>query len=424
LTGARFSTLEDWLSWQAQLHPQAIDLGLERVCVVLDALHINIGSTPVITVAGTNGKGSCVAFLESIFIQAGFTTAAYTSPHRTRYNERIRISAQPVSDKALCEAFAHIDAARGDTTITYFEFGTLAALWLFAQHKPDVLVLETGLGGRLDAVNVIDADVAIVTSIAMDHCEWLGNDLDSIGREKAGIARAGRPVVIGDPSPPQGLIQAVRSCDAQAIRYGHEFVHKTDEDQWRWQGCAHSISNIPLPNLSGEHQIRNAACALVAIELLAKRLPVSDDAIRRGIASVSLPGRFQVIQQPVTVILDVAHNPAAARVLASQLVAHPCNGRTFAVFAAQPNKDIHGIIEALRSEFDGWFCAPLQSCEHSGQTADRVQTIRQLTQSNVIDVKSVGGAYRQAQNTAKPGDRIVVFGSFLTVSEVMPAVVV
>lgn len=424
MTGTRFSSLEDWLSWQAQLHPQAIDLGLERVSVVLDALHINIGGTPVITVAGTNGKGSCVAFLESIFIQAGFATAAYTSPHLTCYNERIRISAQPVSDKALCEAFAHIDAARGDTTITYFEFGTLAALWLFAQHKPDVLVLETGLGGRLDAVNVIDADVAIVTSIAMDHCEWLGNDLDSIGREKAGIARPGRPVVIGDPSPPQGLLQAVRSCGARAILYGHEFVHKTDDDQWCWQGCAHSISNIPLPNLSGEHQIRNAACALAAIELLAQRLPVSDDEIRCGIVGVSLPGRFQVIQQPVTVILDVAHNPAAASVLASLLAAHPCNGRTFAVFAAQPNKDIHGIIEALRSEFDGWFCAPLASCEHSGHTADRVQTIRQLTQSNVIDVKSVGDAYRQAQNTAKPGDRIVVFGSFLTVSEVMPAAVV
>ncbi|HSP00336.1 MAG TPA: bifunctional tetrahydrofolate synthase/dihydrofolate synthase, partial [Thioalkalivibrio sp.] len=311
----RFDTLEQWLAWQETLHPKAIDLGLERVARVAGRLGLLEPSHAVITVAGTNGKGSTVALLDAIYRAAGYRVCTYTSPHLLRYNERIRIHGALASDEALCRAFDAVDTARGEESLSYFEFGTLAALWLFWEAAPDVAILEVGLGGRLDAVNIIDSDVAVITSIGIDHEAWLGSDREVIGAEKAGVFRAARPAVCGDPRPPASIQRRALDLGAKLYMAGRDFSWQAAAlgQGWQWQGPgAVVLADLPLPALFGPIQLNNAASALTAVTLLQARLAVSREALARGLQQVRLPGRFQQLRDKPLVILDVAHNPQGA----------------------------------------------------------------------------------------------------------------
>lgn len=299
----RFATLDDWLGWQETLHPKAIDLRLERVRTVLQRLQPEPPAYTVITVGGTNGKGSCVAMLDSILRAAGYPVGAYSSPHLLRYNERIRINGVEADDAAICRAFARIDAVRSEISLTYFEFGTLAALELFREAGVDVAVLEVGLGGRLDAVNVLDADAALVVSIGIDHVDWLGADRDSIGYEKAGIYRAGRPAICADPDPPPRLLDFAQSLGASLRRVGRDYHFSQQENSWRWQSDTAQFNDLPLPALAGVHQIGNAAAALAILDSLRDRLLVTAEAIRAGLTQTQLPGRFQIIPGPLSGLL-------------------------------------------------------------------------------------------------------------------------
>ncbi|HRZ23430.1 MAG TPA: bifunctional tetrahydrofolate synthase/dihydrofolate synthase [Candidatus Contendobacter sp.] len=416
----RFTTLDDWLRWQETLHPQVIELGLERVRTVLRRLQPKAPPFTVITVGGTNGKGSCVAFLETILRAAGYRVGAYTSPHLLRYNERIRIDGVEVDDAALCQTFARIDAVRGDTSLTYFEFGTLAALEQFRSAGVDVAVLEVGLGGRLDAVNVVDADVALVVSIALDHTDWLGPDRASIGYEKAGIYRPGRPAICADPDPPPRLLEHACAIDARLLRVGADYDFVRTGATWRWQSGKTQFEALPQPALAGEHQLGNAAAALMALTSLADRLPVEVAALRAGLAQAWLPGRFQVIPGPVEWILDVAHNPAAAAVLAQHLRARPCAGRTQAILGLLADKDADGVIQVLASVVDEWRPVTLTGARGRG-SADLAARLRSAGIQAVFPHDDVASAGQAARHEAEVGDRIVVLGSFHVVAPVLAA---
>lgn len=418
----RFPTLDAWLAWQESLHPATIDLTLERVAEVWR----NRGATPpapvVITVAGTNGKGSCVAFLESILRCAGYRVGAYTSPHLLRYNERVRVDGIEASDAQLCAAFQRVDEARGEVTLTYFEFGTLAALDIFSQVALDAVVLEVGLGGRLDAVNIVDPDVALVTSIGIDHTQWLGPDREHIGREKAGVFRANRPAVCGDPDPPASLVDVASQLNVPLYTLGREFTVEADQAAWTWRGPHGAVrAGLSYPQLRGACQLQNAAGAVMVLALLKARLPISQSALRQGLAQASLPGRFQVLPIQPTTILDVAHNPDAAATLAASLRKHPCTGRTLAVFAMLADKDMVSVVRALDGVIDEWHGAPLTVPR--GASALEVAAALDTAQprgwvhihSGVLD------AFRDARARARPNDRIVVFGSFYTVSTLLAA---
>ncbi len=356
----RYATLEHWLAWQETLHPRAIDLGLERVQQVAQRLGLLDRPTfTIITVGGTNGKGSCVALLEAILRAAGYKTGAYTSPHLLRYNERIRLDGVTVDDASLCEAFARLDAARKDISLTYFEFGTLAALWLFQQAGVQVALLEVGLGGRLDAVNIMDADAALITTIAIDHVEWLGQDRDSIGREKAGIYRQGRPAICADPLPPVGLLDQAHTVGARLYLVNRDYGFCRQGQQWSWWCETIRLDALPLPALPGAHQLGNAAGVLMTLQSLAGRLPVPVEAIQAGLRQAHIAARFQIVAGPVEWILDVAHNPHAATVLADTLHARPCAGRTRAVWAMLNDKDAPGVARALAASVDCWYPATL-----------------------------------------------------------------
>ncbi len=308
----RFDTLNDWLAWQETLHPKAIDLGLERVREVAARLGLLAPKHVVISVAGTNGKGSSVAMLEAILACAGLRVGAYTSPHLWQYNERIRIDRQPVDDAVLVASFARIDAARGDISLSYFEFGTLAALDILQRADVDVAVLEVGLGGRLDAVNIVDADCALVTGIGIDHVEWLGPDRESIGREKAGIFRGGRPAVCSDPQPPASLRAVAQDCGAIWYGLGEQFGYARTGEVWDWWGPNLRLDGLPLPALPGPFQLQNAAGVVMALQTLGARLPVSVQALQAGLRAARVAGRFTVVPGPFETIFDVAHNPHAA----------------------------------------------------------------------------------------------------------------
>jgi len=418
----RFNRLADWLAWQETLHHVSIDLGLARVRSVATRLGITVPPFPLISVAGTNGKGSSVALLASIFQQAGYKVATYNSPHLLRYNERIQVESQEVSDTALIQAFDEVDQAREDTTLTYFEFGTLAAMLLFHEEKPDVVVLEVGLGGRLDAVNVFDADVGLITTIGLDHMAWLGHDRESIGREKAGIYRRGQPAICADPKPPASVAHVAQSIGALWYGLGKDFRFSVDADKWHWESNADGYYHgLPKPALAGAYQIQNAAGALMAIRLLRDHLPVSKDAVRRGLRSATLPGRFQIFsgQKNVTMVLDVAHNPQAAEVLADGLQESPCNGRTLAVVAMLGDKSIEGVLRALWTVVNSWYVSDLHVPR--GATAETIMaTILQISaDADVHSFPTTGEAWRAARESACPGDQVVVFGSFHTVSEVL-----
>ena len=355
--------LKDWLSWQEDLHPKDIDLGLERASQVWERLTPpDLSDSIIISIAGTNGKGSTVALFEAILSQAGYRTGSYTSPHLLRYNERIRLNGEPVSDQTIVQAFEAIDAARNDMPLTYFEYGTLAALNIFSHEKPDVVLLEVGLGGRLDAVNIVDADLVMITSIALDHQEWLGNDRESIGREKAGIFRRGKPAVFSGREMPASIADQAKGKQVALYVNGQEFYHKADGTHWRWQGPSGVIDNLPLPNLSGAHQLDNAAGVVMALELLATATPCDQDAIRQGLQTVSLSGRQQRVEKEgVQWILDVAHNPHAVAALRQQLQNHPVSGRTFAVLGM-----LQGQRCGCRTGTDAGTGAEMVFRQHSG----------------------------------------------------------
>ncbi len=409
-------TLSDWLAYLETLHPKAIALGLDRVRQVYDRLAISI-ACPVVTVGGTNGKGSTCALLERSLLAAGYRTALYTSPHLLRYNERVRIGGVDASDAVLCDAFVAVESARGSTPLTYFEFGTLAALWLFARAAVDAVILEVGLGGRLDAVNIIDADVAIVTTIAIDHVDYLGATREAIGREKAGIFRAGRVAICADPHPPQSLLEHATAVGAKLLRIGRDYGFVDQGGQWEYWNDGQRRSGLPHPALRGAYQLANAAAVLTALDALRGRLPVSMNAVREALVSVELRGRFQVLPgRPVTV-LDVAHNPQAASALADTLGAMGFHPATIAVFAIMSDKDIDGVIAAMKSRIDRWFVATLPPPR--GATAQDLRQRLLAAGIGATTVETFEGpdiAYDAARRAAVETDRIVVFGSFHTVA--------
>ncbi|HEY5603743.1 MAG TPA: bifunctional tetrahydrofolate synthase/dihydrofolate synthase [Gammaproteobacteria bacterium] len=416
----RFTTLQDWLQWQETLHPTEIDLGLDRVRAVLQRMRLGQPGFSLISVAGTNGKGSSVAMLDAIYRAAGYKTGAYLSPHIKRYNERISINGAAVSDAELCEVFELIDQCRGDISLTYFEFGTLAAIALLQQAKIDIAILEVGLGGRLDAVNVLDADVALITSIGLDHQAWLGNTREAIALEKAGIARPHRPIVCGDPAPPGNLLGYLRALDAPVYVLNRDFFyHKEDAGTWRWQSEGRQRYGLPMPVLRGDMQLHNAASALMVVQLLEARFPVNNAGIRTGLLTATQPGRFQVIPGKVTMVVDVAHNPQAAQALAVTLQQMPCRGKTHAVFGVMKDKDVSGIIAALRDVVDCWYLADL-----AVERAMAAKAIQAIMQEKGISAPischaSVLLAKDSALRSANPADRVLVFGSFYVAAEIL-----
>ncbi len=405
----RFDTLAGWLAWQETVHPVEMDLGLSRTRLVHEALgHESPPPFPVVTVAGTNGKGSTVAFVQSLLTASGARTGTYTSPHLVRYNERIRIDGEPVEDGAIMTAFDRIDRARGGITLTYFEFGTLAAVDVFRAAGVDAAVLEVGIGGRLDAVNVFDADVAVVTPIDIDHVRWLGSDRESIGREKAGVFRPGRPAVIADRAPPPTLVAAAGGFDPAPAGSG-----------WTWRGPGRRLDGLPLPPLAGRFQLDNAASAVMALAAIG-RLP-EPAAVRRGIAATRLAGRFQVIAGDVPVVLDIAHNPHAARSLAGILRECPPAGRDIAVVGLLEDKDATGVVDAVGDDFAAWFVARPRGARGKS-AAGLARTVRDRAPDVPVAVcEDVPSALRDARRAAQSGDRIVVFGSCYTVGEVLAA---
>ncbi len=410
--------LADWLDYIERQHPQAIAMGLDRVSIVRDRLGLVL-AFPVIAVGGTNGKGSTCAMLESIAASAGYRTGLYTSPHLLAYNERVRIDRAPVSDRQLCEAFVAVERARGGIALTYFEFGTLGAAWLFARAGIDIAILEVGLGGRLDAVNAFDADCAIITSIGLDHMDMLGPTRESIGFEKAGIFRAGRPAVIAEPEPPASMRDHARAVGTRWIQVGVDYHIESGGIQWRYSGPGGARSGLPYPALRGQYQLSNAAAAITALDTLRDRLPVSVNALREGLLTTQLSGRFQVLPGRPMIILDVAHNPHASERLAGALGAMTEIGKTHAVFAMLRDKDIEGVVRAVKAQVDCWYLAPLPGVRGGG-----VQVLEAaLDSADVLDrvecFASVAQALRAAQNSARLDDRIVVFGSFLTVAQAL-----
>ncbi|MFP4244384.1 MAG: bifunctional tetrahydrofolate synthase/dihydrofolate synthase [Ectothiorhodospira sp.] len=416
----RHNTLQDWLDWQERLHGRAIDLGLDRVGRVADRMGLRPAPAPVVTVGGTNGKGSTVAFLEAIYRAAGYRVGSYTSPHLVRYNERVRIDGRPADDAALCEAFAAIDAARGDISLSYFEFGTLAALWLFRRAPVDVMLLEVGLGGRLDAVNILDADVAVVTSVGLDHQQFLGTDREQIGFEKAGIFRSGLPAVCGDADPPRRLLEHARDLGTALSCVGVDYqVGPVDEPgHWTFHGMGMTLEALPPPGLAGAVQRTNAATALSAALLLEDLLPLTERAVREGIARADLPGRFQCLQSHPEVWVDVAHNPQGAETLAGHLESRPCMGRTLAVMGVMADKDIPGILAPLSPHIQVWHLGGLD-VERALDPQILAAHVR-VAGGDVVQVHSgIRDACRAALLQAGPADRIMVFGSFHTVAALL-----
>lgn len=419
----RFPGLGNWLDWQQSTHPRAIDLGLERVSRVLARTGWRRPGQPVVTIGGTNGKGSCTALLEAMLRAGGYRVAAFTSPHLVDYRERMRIDGEWVSEASLVAAFERIADACGDDSLTYFEHNALAALLVFESACPDAILLEVGMGGRLDAVNVVDADVAVVVTVGLDHMEFLGGDVESIGREKAGIFRAGRPAVCGLPDPPRSVVDCATSLGATLLLRGRDFHERVHADgAWDYCDALGRLEALPAPALEGVVQFANAATAIAALRQLQARLPVSREAVVRGLRSVRLPGRFQRVagRDGVEWVLDVAHNPEAAAALAASLTRHPVRGRTFGVVGMLADKDAVGVLEALRDRVDRWFAATIDG--------DRGQSDSELTARaaeagiTMTPAGSVTEAVRLAEHEASAGDRIVVFGSFHTVGPALACV--
>lgn len=408
-------TLDGWLSWLEQQHPKAIDLGLERAGQVADHLGLRTLGCPVITVGGTNGKGSTVATLVSIYRAAGLRVGSYTSPHILHFNERICLNGTPVDDATLVAAFERIRAAQGNVSLTYFEFTTLAAFLVFRDAGLDVVVLEVGLGGRLDAVNLVDADVAVVTSIGIDHTEYLGDTRELIAIEKAGIFRSGRAAVCGDVDPPVTLLEMAENVGARLSCRGRDFDFRPEADGgWAWHDAHRVMTGLPRPRLA----LANAASALAA--LLAAPVPVPEQAVREGLLNAGLAGRMQVAGTQPLILLDVAHNPHGARFFMEQLPPDEAGQRTFAVFGMLADKDVEGVVQVCLGRVDAWFVSSLRVPR--GALKDRLASALQMQGCHVVGQHdSVAEALAAARQMARPVDRIIVFGSFYTVAAAQQA---
>jgi len=424
MTPSKFNTLPDWLTYLERLHPKTIEMGLERV----NRVKITLGlapSFPIITVAGTNGKGSTCAMLEAILSRAGYRVGCYTSPHLLRYNERVRIAQQEASDEYLCEAFAAVESARvsSDVSLTYFEFGTLAAMQLFIQAGVEVAILEVGLGGRLDAVNIFDADCAVLTSIDLDHMDYLGDTREKIGFEKAGIFRHGKAAICSEPDVPITVRQHAQAIGANFMHIGEHFGYSTNADQatqWEFWGAGGKRHSLPHPAMRGAFQLHNASACLAALDTVKQRLPVNMSDIRQGLLEAALPGRFQVLPgRPVTV-LDVAHNPSAAQVLAANLGNMGFFQNTYAVFGMLKDKDMAGVARALLPRVDRWLAAGIDA-PRGASAAEVAQVLAGVGVAGgaIHPFPDPASAYVFACKQATENDRICVFGSFHTVGEVL-----
>jgi dihydrofolate synthase/folylpolyglutamate synthase len=411
-------SLAEWLDYIERIHPKSIQLGLERVAEVRDAMG-KASPAVLFTVAGTNGKGSTCAILEAILLAAGFKIGLYTSPHLIRYNERVRLDGSPVGDERMCAAFESVERARGGVSLTYFEFGTLAAWEIFTSHSLDAVILEVGLGGRLDAVNAFDTDCALLTSVDLDHMDYLGDTRERIGAEKAGIFRSGRPAVVADQDPPRSVLERAREISAELRLIGRDFGFRQQGQQWMYWGRSGRRGGLAPPALRGERQLANAAAALAALDELRGRLPVAMQDVRNGLARVELPGRFQVLPGRPTVILDVAHNPQAARVLADNLSSMGFYPETYAVFGMLKDKDIEAVCRALKGRFSAWFAADLFVPRGATAAALADAIASAGAGGEVACFENPLAAYAAARKRAGENDRIVVFGSFHTVAEVM-----
>ncbi|MDX3984229.1 MAG: bifunctional tetrahydrofolate synthase/dihydrofolate synthase [Achromobacter sp.] len=421
------ATLSDWLQYLESIHATAIDMGLDRVRDVATRMGLELSGVKFV-VGGTNGKGSTCAMLEAILLAAGYKVGLYTSPHLIDFNERARVNGQIASDAELIAQFQAVEAARGEVSLTYFEFTTLAILRLFSQTRLDAIVLEVGLGGRLDAVNIVDADCAVVTSVDLDHTDWLGDTREKIGFEKAHIYRAGRPAICSDPVPPQSLLDHVEKIGADLWLFGRDYNYSGDRQQWAYGGREQRRSALAYPALRGANQLLNASAALAALESVRDRLPVQQQAVRLGLLQASLPGRFQILPGQPSVILDVAHNPHAAAVLAQNLDNMGFHPYTHAVFGMLNDKDLAGVIAKLGSRIDHWYCAGLPGPRGtSGQAlADKVAAALPPSPAgaespSIAAFDDPAQAYAAARERAVENDRIVVFGSFLTVASVLQA---
>ena len=415
-----FTNLDEWLAHLETAHPVGIDMGLSRINRVKESLGLQFHCT-VITVGGTNGKGSTCAFLESILLAAGYRVACHTSPHLLRFHERARIQGREATDAELLQSFNRVEQARcrieNAPTLTYFEFTTLAIMDLFANAGIDVAILEVGMGGRLDAVNIVDADCAIVTSIDLDHMAYLGNTREAIAFEKAGIFRTNASAICADPVPPQSLIDHAKAIGADLWLMGKDYGFEGDQQQWGWSGRGKRFSGLAYPALRGANQLLNASAVIAALMALHDRLPVSAQDIRNGFALVELPGRFQVLAGKPTIVLDVAHNPHAAATLAQSLDKMGYHPYTFAIFGAMADKDIDGVLKPMMDLVDYWYCTDLPIAR-AAKASDLAKQI-QLRGKEAEVFAQAGAAYQMALDKAGEGDRIIVFGSFYTVAGVM-----
>ena len=421
------TTLPDWLAMLETRHSETqINMGLDRVQAVKARMQLAF-TCPVIMVAGTNGKGSTCAMLESVLLRAGYKVGLYIKPHFLDFNERARVLGEMASDEQIVASFNAVEAVRGDTPLTYFEFTTLAILHLLSQAKLDVAILEVGLGGRLDAVNVIDADVAIVTSVDIDHTDYLGDTREAIGFEKAGIFRPGKAAICSDPVPPQSLIDHATAIGADLWLMGRDFNYSGDKQQWNYGGREQRRNSLAYPSLRGANQILNATAVLAALEVLKLKLPVGAQEVRTGLVTVELPGRFQVLPGRPSVILDVAHNPHAASALNQNLGNMGYHPYTYAVFGSMQDKDIDGVLAAMSEHVDHWCLTNLPSprAATASELAAKVQIMLEdkpdSSEHTVSIFDDPAQAFANAMSRAGENDRIVVFGSFLTVAGVMKA---
>ncbi len=416
------AALEDWLQRLEVLHPTKIDLSLDRVKAVLQVLDLERPSYRVLTIGGTNGKGSCVAMLETIYRLAGYRVAAYTSPHLLRFNERVRIGGADATNTELVALFEEIDRARGPTSLSYFEYATVAACLHFAQQDAQIAILEVGLGGRLDAVNALDADLALVASIDLDHQHWLGDTREAIGLEKAGIFRPGRPAIMGDRDPPKAVLEYADTLGAQLWRAGLDFeCVRHDDDYWDYRGRCSTIAGLPRPSLPGQIQYDNAAACLAAVEAMQSAMPVASGAIAAALQSVRLSGRLERAWIGAAEwIFDVAHNPAAAALLAQELTRRPAAGRTFAIVGFMADKDISGVLRPFVGLVDEWLTTQAET-ERAAQPQVLISALEALGCGPARPVDNAALASVVAAAEVQPGDRVVVFGSFQIVGPVMAA---
>lgn len=417
------NSLDQWLAHLETLHPKTIDMGLDRIRSVAQRLDLKLPFVKIV-VAGTNGKGSTCAMLEAILISAGYRVGLYTSPHLVRFNERIRVNGELASDAQIIEQFERIDAVRGEISLSYFEYATLAALLLFDASRLDVAVLEVGMGGRLDAVNIVDADCSVVTSIDIDHAEWLGDTREKVGIEKAHVFRAGRPAICADPSPPATVAEHAEKIGADLWRFGKDFNYSGDRQQWAYGGREQRRNGLAYPALRGANQLLNASAALAAIESLRDKLAVPQQAVRVGLLQVSLPGRMQILPGKPAIVLDVAHNPHAASALAQNLNGMAYFPYTHAVVGMMRDKDLKAVVSKLAARVDHWYCASIEGAR--GATGEELaQIVRSVLPENPDETISVTSfdnpvqAFEKAREQASEDDRILVFGSFSTVGPIL-----